>query len=51
MKTLRKLQPGQPGTKRFVEKYGEGLICVRYRYDSTNMKRITTVELIAEVTP
>jgi hypothetical protein len=43
--------PGQPGTKKFVQKYGQDLVCVRYRYDSENMKRITTVELIAEVTP
>jgi hypothetical protein len=51
MKTLRKLRPGQPGTKKLLEKYGEDLVCVRYRYDSANMKRITTVELIVEVTP
>jgi len=50
MRTLRKLQPGQPGTKRFAQKYGEELVCVRYRYDSETMKRMTTVELIAEVT-
>jgi len=51
MKTLRKLLPGQPGTKKLLQKYGEDLVCVRYRYDSANMKRVTTVELIVEETP
>jgi hypothetical protein len=45
------LRPGQKGTKHLMEKYGERLICVRYRYDETTHKRYTTVELIeAEAT-
>ncbi|MBN2011748.1 hypothetical protein JW960_20635 [candidate division KSB1 bacterium] len=46
MKSLRTLQPGQPGTKKLVQEYGEKLYCVRYRYDSITMKRITTAEII-----
>ncbi|MFQ5865040.1 MAG: hypothetical protein ACE5IW_07415 [bacterium] len=51
MKTRRKLIPGQPGTKKWVEKYGENLICVRYRYDSERKRKIKTVELIVEEGP
>ena len=40
------LRPGQKGTKRLLEKYGDRLVCVRYRYDSLNGKRYTTVELL-----
>ncbi len=50
MKTKRKILPGQPGTKRLMEKYGDDLICVRYRYDETHMMAIKTVELVVEKT-
>lgn len=42
------LKPGQNGTKRLREKYGDRLLCVRYRYDEETGKRYTTVELIEE---
>ena len=40
------LKPGQKGTKQLVAKYGERLVCVRYRYDPGRKKRIKTVEII-----
>ena len=43
---LRKIQPGQPGTKQLLEQYGEQLVCVRYRYDTQTRKRIKTVEIV-----
>jgi len=46
--TRLKLKPGQKGTKALVEKYGDDLVCVRYRYDETSRTRIKTVELIVE---
>jgi len=46
--TRLKLKPGQKGTKALVEKYGENLVCVRYRYDKTSRTRIKTVEIIVE---
>lgn len=46
MKTRARLKPGQNGTKKFVEKYGEALVCVRYRYDSEKCKQYKTVEII-----
>ena len=33
MKAHTSLMPGQKGTKRLVEQYGDALICVRYRKD------------------
>ncbi|MBU0500964.1 MAG: hypothetical protein KJ558_11980 [Gammaproteobacteria bacterium] len=36
---------------RPVEKYGEKLICVRYRYDEAQGMRYKTVELIEESAP
>jgi hypothetical protein len=43
-----KLKPGQDGTKRLLEKYGDRLVCVRYRYDGAKKRRYKTVELIVE---
>lgn len=48
MKTRLVLKPGQRGTKRLVDQYGENLVCVRYRYDEQRKKRIKTVELAIE---
>ena len=44
----RKLAAGQGGTKKMVERYGDRLICVRYRYDSEKRIKYKTVELIVE---
>ncbi len=46
MITRLKLKPGQKGTKKLVDQYGDKLVCVRYRYDETSGLRFTTVELI-----
>lgn len=50
MKTRLILKPGQHGTKRLVEKYGDSLLCVRFKYDTEKQQRIKTVELIVEKT-
>ncbi len=50
MKTRLTLKPGQEGTKQLTEKYGQALVCVRYRYDEKTGKRLKTVELIEEQT-
>jgi hypothetical protein len=50
MKTRLILKPGQPGTKRLVEKFGDSLICVRFKYDVESRQRLKTVELIVERT-
>ncbi len=41
-------KPGQSGTKKLLARYGNRLICVRYRYDEERKKRYKTVELIIE---
>ena len=48
MKTQTHLKPGQKGTKRLVEKYGDSLLCVRYRYDEIRGIRLKTVEIVVE---
>ncbi|WP_420454908.1 hypothetical protein [Rubrivirga sp.] len=45
------LRPGQPGTRRHVDRYGDRLVCVRYRYDDARQQRVTTVEVIVDVAP
>ena len=47
-RTRLTLQPGQAGTRGLVDKYGDRLVCVRYRYDVARRKRYKTVELIEE---
>ncbi|GLI39314.1 hypothetical protein KI811_17595 [Geobacter hydrogenophilus] len=48
MKTRLILKPGQRGTKRLSDTYGDNLVCVRFRYDAATRQRIKTVELIVE---
>lgn len=48
MQSRRTLAPGQQDTKKLLERYGEQLACVRYRYDEQRRKRFTTVEIIVE---
>ena len=51
METRLTLRPGQPGTRKLVEKYGERLVCVRYVYDTASGRRLKTVELVVESVP
>lgn len=51
LRTRRTLLPGQPGTKKLVQEYGDALLCVRYRYDATKKERVKTVEVIIERDP
>jgi hypothetical protein len=44
IRTVRR--PGEKGTQDLVKKYGERLVCIRYRYDPVRKKRLKTVELI-----
>lgn len=46
--TVKRLQPGVPGTKRLLERFGQALVCVRYRVDTISGRRFTTVELVVE---
>ena len=41
-------RPGQKGTKKLLERFGDRLIFVRYRYDPQRQRRYTTVEIIVD---
>jgi len=51
MQTRRIIKPGQPGTKKLIEKFGDRVLCVRYRYDEAQGVRLKTVELVIEEKP
>lgn len=51
MQTRLTLRPGQSGTKKLVERYGERLIRVRYLYDEPGGRRLKTIELVIESVP
>ena len=48
MHVLAIRRPGQRGTQKLVPRYGDRLVCVRYRYDAAASMRYKTVELIIE---
>jgi hypothetical protein len=48
---LKKLSPAAPGAKRHAARFGDALVCVRYRDDPVRGRRLTTVELIVEERP
>lgn len=47
-RVVKTLQPLQPGTLKLLERYGEALVCVRYREDHERTTRLTTIELIVD---
>lgn len=50
-KVVKKLVPGQAGTLRLLQDYGDALVCVRHRHDEHDLFRWTTVELIVDHQP
>lgn len=48
MRARSTLRPGQPGTRKLVQEYGERLLRVRYRCDALKRKRYTTAEIIVD---
>ena len=48
MEVKATLKPGLNGTKKYLQKYGDQLVCVRYRYDKSKHRRQTTIELIVD---
>ena len=51
METRLTRRPAQAGTKKYQQRFGERLVCVRYLYDAENGRRHKTVELIVETVP
>jgi hypothetical protein len=48
MQVTKTLRPGDRGTSRLLRRYGDRLVCVRYRFDSHRRKNLTTVELVVD---
>jgi len=48
LRVAKKLSPVQPGALKLARKYGDSLVCVRYRLDADGTSRYTTVELIVD---
>jgi len=48
MRARSKMTPGQPGTLKLAQQYGDRLVCVRYRYDALKRRRYTTAEIIVD---
>ena len=48
MRTRLTLRPGDRGTKKLVEHYGDRLVAVRYRYDPATGHRVKTAEIIVD---
>jgi hypothetical protein len=48
LEVRRTLRPGDPGTHKLVQRFGDQLVCVRYRYDAETRIRMTTVELVVD---
>ena len=51
MRIGKTVKPGKPGSARWVRRFGDRLICVRYRYDRGRSMRYTTVELVVDICP
>jgi hypothetical protein len=51
LRIVKKLRPGQPGSQKLAERFGDRLVCVRHRLDPTGHRRITTVELVMTDAP
>jgi len=47
----KKILSHQPGAQRWQTLYGDQLLCVRYRDDPDNGRRMVTVELLVEERP
>ncbi len=51
LQVTKKLAPEQPGAKKLALRFGEQLVCVRYRQDAEAGRRYTTVELVVDEGP
>lgn len=45
-RVVKKLAPQAAGAKRLSARFGDALVCVRYRRDDATGRRYTTVELV-----
>jgi hypothetical protein len=50
-RVVKRLAATQPGAIKLARRYGDALVCVRYRHDPDGHHRYTTVELVVEKVP
>lgn len=50
-RVIKKLSPHQAGAIKLARRYGDALVCVRYRYDAQGLTRYTTIELLVDEMP
>jgi hypothetical protein len=48
---IKRLKPGQAGTRGLARRFGSALVCVRYRESDSGTTRFTTVELVVDKRP
>lgn len=48
---VKRLSATQPGALKLARRYGDALVCVRYRHDAQGRHRYTTVELVVDEAP
>jgi len=50
-RVVKRLSPTQPGALKLARRFGDALVCVRYRHDTEKRHRYTTVELVVDQAP
>ena len=50
-RVVKKLSATQAGARKLAHRYGDDLVCVRYRHDADGLRRYTTVELVVDSGP
>jgi hypothetical protein len=48
---VKRMQPGQAGALKLARRFGDSMVCVRYRQDAGQTHRYTTVELVIDDAP
>jgi hypothetical protein len=48
---VKRLSATQAGALKLARRYGDALVCVRYRHDAQGRHRYTTVELVVDEAP
>jgi len=49
--TQKTINSGRPGTKKWVKEYGSDFVCMRYKIDPINKRKLKTIEIIVENKP
>ena len=50
-RVVKRLRSSQHGALKWAQRYGDSLVCVRYRHDARGQNRYTTVELVVDEAP